>query len=576
MFKSKLVFILFPVILCGFIFGLSSIVKADCPTGCPQFNNCSGDLELLVLKNRTQSTPSWQDPVSANPGDRVAFQIYYHNCVEASTANNTKIRIDFTNVVSAPIVTTAYLWADNASYVSDNGTINLTTPQKLNFDTTAKWYPDQSSSPTTISVTKNVTSVEMNIGNIQGGWAHQGYVVIEAVLEPVTITNHPPTANAGPDLEVQSGSSITLQGSGSDPDGDTLTYSWSCNAGTLSNYYTAQPLYTGPSVSYNTYYTCTLTVNDGHSGTASDTMTVLVRAQAQKTLSVSLTPSPSSGNAPLNNVTLTANLSGTAQGAATYKLDCNNDGSWDRINTIDANSYAAYSLCNYSTAGTYTARAEVYRDGITAYNTATIYVSTSYQPITGNFTVTKLVKNLSDGTGWQSSVAADPGEVLYFLIQVTAGSNYLQNMYVKDTLPTKINYAGDLKVNDVTSAGDILNGLNIGDIGIGATRTVSFRAIVASAGQFNFGNTSLINTVQAYNTSNSVTGSATVTVTRSQVAGAVTEINTGINALYISLIIAFVLALIFYFSWIRLENSQNQTVRKMLSNYYKIRMLFFK
>src|ERR1041385_9241622 len=38
--------------------------------------------------------------------------------------------------------------------------------------------------------------------------------------------NHPPVANAGPDGKVNVGAPYDLVGSGTDPDGDTLTYSW--------------------------------------------------------------------------------------------------------------------------------------------------------------------------------------------------------------------------------------------------------------------------------------------------------------------------------------------------------------
>lgn len=80
-------------------------------------------------------------------------------------------------------------------------------------------------------------------------------------------SNRPPTANAGPDQRVEctgGRTSVTLNGTGSsDPDGDTLTYSWSGDLGTAS----------GPMPSFSCAlgtFNMTLTVNDGKGGTSSD------------------------------------------------------------------------------------------------------------------------------------------------------------------------------------------------------------------------------------------------------------------------------------------------------------------
>jgi hypothetical protein len=97
----------------------------------------------------------------------------------------------------------------------------------------------------------------------------------------VATGNLPPVANAGPDQTVTTGQVVTLSGTRStDPNGDPLTYGW-CLKGrpagsnaTLNGSNTAQPTFT-PDVS-GSYVFC-LTVNDGQTGSASDTVVVEAR-----------------------------------------------------------------------------------------------------------------------------------------------------------------------------------------------------------------------------------------------------------------------------------------------------------
>jgi uncharacterized repeat protein (TIGR01451 family) len=104
----------------------------------------------------------------------------------------------------------------------------------------------------------------------------------------VTPVNRPPVANAGPDQLVVVGAAcqapVTLNGTGSsDPDGDTLTYTW-----TSANLPPFPPIVlsgTGDAVTSPTpaaplppgVHTIVLTVNDGRGGVASDSVVVTVR-----------------------------------------------------------------------------------------------------------------------------------------------------------------------------------------------------------------------------------------------------------------------------------------------------------
>lgn len=89
-------------------------------------------------------------------------------------------------------------------------------------------------------------------------------------------SNGAPTADAGSDINVTEGSAVTLTGSGDDPDGDNLTYSWSLSGeGTLSG--TGQEVtYEAPTdISSNLTAIAALTVFDG-TDSVTDTVTINV------------------------------------------------------------------------------------------------------------------------------------------------------------------------------------------------------------------------------------------------------------------------------------------------------------
>lgn len=109
-----------------------------------------------------------------------------------------------------------------------------------------------------------------------------GGVDTDIIKVTVMPRNQPPTANAGSDQTAEKGDEVTLQGSGTDPDGDPLTYRWSQIDGPIVDL--DDPNSQSPTLDTSQMSRSTgtlryqLTVTDGFGGIAKDTVVIKVLA----------------------------------------------------------------------------------------------------------------------------------------------------------------------------------------------------------------------------------------------------------------------------------------------------------
>ena len=103
----------------------------------------------------------------------------------------------------------------------------------------------------------------------------------DSVTVTVTADDDPPLADAGADRTVNERESVTLDGSGHDPEGQPLTWAWVQSGGTpevtLDGADTPSPSFTAPELVTGTDLVFSLTVSDGTSS-GSDSVTITVMA----------------------------------------------------------------------------------------------------------------------------------------------------------------------------------------------------------------------------------------------------------------------------------------------------------
>ncbi|GAA0894018.1 hypothetical protein GCM10009122_36980 [Fulvivirga kasyanovii] len=237
-----------------------------------------------------------------------------------------------------------------------------------------------------------------------------------------------PTANAGPDQSITlPTNSITLSGSGSDPDGTIVSYAWTRISGpsaTLVNNntatLTANNLLEG-------IYTFRLTVTDNSGNTASDNVTVTVNPAA-----VNVAPTVNAGaditlTLPTNSTNITGTASDTDGSIVTYAWT---QQSGPSAATTSGAASATLTVSNL-VEGTYKFRITVTDDdGATAFDEINVIVNPAAinSPPTANAGSDKTINLPTNSTTLAGSGSDSDGSVAsYAWSQISGPSATLAN-----------------------------------------------------------------------------------------------------------------------------------------------------
>ena len=404
------------------------------------------DYFLINVKNETENS-AWTGNVNAKAGDTLLFYLFYHNGENNTTARNTTIKVDLpSSTASTQHTISASLWADNATNATQSNPFrqsvqaSLNDSQKLEFvPGSVKWFPDQTnwmtSSPVSIPEGQpetNLFSNGINIGDIEGCWEFSGAVMFKAKVgqqQPNIIR----------DLSINKTVRNITSGQSGDSD--------SANA----------------KVNDRLLYKISV-FNNGNA-----TLTnVIVRDNLPSPLSIV------SGTLKVDNDSNFGNLANGIN-IGSINIGVSKIVNFEAIVNNPTSFFVPLTLVNTSFA-----KADNVNE---KSDSATVYVSDNIQP-NRDLSINKTVRNV---TAWQGdysdSANANSNDRLSYRIQVTnTGNAVLNNVIVRDGLPSPINFiSGSIRIDGV-QCWDNLSSINLGSLNVGASKTITFEATVDHSG----------------------------------------------------------------------------------------------
>ena len=233
------------------------------------------DGSAAILSDPTLVNPTF---IVDLPGTYIAQLI-----VNDGTVNSNADSVTISTQNSKPV---ADAGPDQSIFVDDTVTLDGSGSNDVDSDTiTFSWSFTSVPAASNATLSDSTGVAPTLTADVAGMYVVQLIVndgTVDSDPDTVVITtqNRPPVANAGPDQNLDTGQSVTLDGSGSsDPDGDSLTYQWTFgniptgSTGVLTDETTVNPSFV-PDLEGD--YEIQLIVNDGTEDSLPDVVIVTV------------------------------------------------------------------------------------------------------------------------------------------------------------------------------------------------------------------------------------------------------------------------------------------------------------
>ncbi|KWV92464.1 MULTISPECIES: PKD domain-containing protein [unclassified Erythrobacter] len=227
---------------------------------------------LVTLASANSATPAFAAPLATPSAQVLTFEVTVTDPSGATSTDTVAITVAAQVANSAPDAVTG---PDRT--VSRGDLVTLSGAGSTDPDGDALTYSWQQTGGVSVSLSDaSALSPTFTVPNVNRAGSILSFELTVtdqsgasdvATVDITVPTNAAPTPRAGMDRTVQGGSTVTLDASGStDPDGDSLTYSWGwgTNAPALTNPNSVNPTFVAPAATAtDQIFEYTLTVDDG-------------------------------------------------------------------------------------------------------------------------------------------------------------------------------------------------------------------------------------------------------------------------------------------------------------------------